>query len=119
MFYARSERAQISNFLQQQWRPQHQFFAPPYLPIKILHHSGLKKSHFSTIVFTDDNTTTYQPMLFIFYEFHCYYDIYSTAVQIVEEIKKKNLKNREISFFRFSLKKKTPLDFFFQFSYAT
>ena len=28
-------------------------------------------------------------MLFIFYEFHCYYDIYSTAVQIVEEIKKK------------------------------
>ena len=91
MFYARSERAQISNFLQQQWRPQHQFFAPPYLPIKILHHSGLKKSHFSTIVFTDDNTTTYQPMLFIFYEFHCYYDIYSTAVQIVEEIKKKKL----------------------------
>ena len=27
-------------------------------------------------------------MLFIFYEFHCYYDIYSTAVQIVEEIRK-------------------------------
>lgn len=77
---------------------------------------------FSNIVPTDDNTTTYQPMLFIFYEFHCYYDIYSTAVQIVEEIKKKAKKIAKLMILNLSWKKNKIVSFethFFRAKWAT